>query len=259
MSSRETCWFIFHDAKLLLRRQGVEARIPRGASPPLPSSLPRHDLGRCRGAACAAYAVLELPDEEEWLPLNLRAAYAFIGEELYTLAGKGCQLIHWDKHTRYCPACGTKTLPATTISKKCPACGHELFPPLAVAVLALILRGDSALLVRARSFRGEHFGLVAGFLEPGETLEECVQREALEETGLNLRHIRYFGSQPWPYPSGLMAGFVAESPEGEIRLQTSELLEGRFFFRDEAPLLPQKFSLARRMIDWWLEERAWPL
>jgi NAD+ diphosphatase len=183
---------------------------------------------------------------------DLRSAYRILGEALYQLAGKGREMIHWEEHSRHCPACGAGTSPATALSRQCPACGLLLFPQIAPAVLALVRKEDSILLVRAHSFTGPHYGLVAGFLEPGESLEECVQREVMEETGLAVSGITYFGSQPWPYPSGLMAGFVMDHAAGEIRLQEEELSQGAFFSRREMPELPHRLSLARRMIDGWL-------
>jgi len=117
----------------------------------------------------------------------------------------------------------------------------------------LIRKGKEILLVHARNFRGTFHGLVAGFLETGETLEQCVEREVMEETGLRVKNITYFGSQPWPYPSGLMVGFIADYAGGEIKLQEEELSSGDFYTRDNLPELPRKLSLARKMIDWWLE------
>ena len=108
------------------------------------------------------------------------------------------------------------------------------------------------LLVRARNFRGTFHGLVAGFLEVGETLEECVVREVREETGLTIRNIRYFDNQPWPYPSGLMVGFVADYVSGEVHVQEEELTTAAFFRRDALPEIPRKLSMARRLIDWWI-------
>jgi NAD+ diphosphatase len=116
----------------------------------------------------------------------------------------------------------------------------------------LVRRGDEVLLVRARNFRGKHYGLVAGFLEPGETLEECVAREVMEETGLRIRNIQYFGNQPWPYPCGLMVGFTAEYESGDIALQAEELTTAAFFRRDNLPELPRKLSIARRLIEAWI-------
>ena len=102
--------------------------------------------------------------------------------------------------------------------KKCPRCGNEMFPSVSPAVLVLIRKGEEILLVHARNFRGTFYGLVAGFLETGETLEQCVEREVWEETGLTIRNITYFGNQPWPYPNNLMIGFIADYAGGEISL-----------------------------------------
>lgn len=108
--------------------------------------------------------------------------------------------------------------------------------------------------MRAHNFRGTFYGLVAGFLEAGETLEECVEREVLEETGLKVKNIRYFGSQPWPYPSGLMVGFIADYESGNIKIQKDELSAAAFFSKDSLPEIPRKLSIARKLIDWWLCE-----
>jgi NAD+ diphosphatase len=115
-----------------------------------------------------------------------------------------------------------------------------------------VTRGDEVLLVHAHNFRGTFYGLVAGFVETGETLEECVRREVWEETHLCIRNIRYFASQPWPYPSGLMVGFTAEYESGELKLQRSELAGGGWFRRDKLPEIPGPVSLARRLLDDWL-------
>ena len=128
----------------------------------------------------------------------------------------------------------------TPIMKKCPQCGYEAYPPISTAIIVLIRKGEEILLVHARNFKGTFHGLVAGFLEAGETLEQCVEREVWEETGLRINHIRYFGSQPWPYPSGLMVGFIADYAGGEIKLQDNELSSGAFFSRNNLPEIPRK-------------------
>ena len=127
-----------------------------------------------------------------------------------------------------------------------------VYPVIHPAIIVLIRKGDELLLVHARNFKGRFHGLVAGFLEVGESLEQCVRREVMEETGLTIKNITYFGSQPWPYPSGLMVGFFADYESGTIKLQDDELSAGAFFSKDHLPELPQKLSIARRMIDWWL-------
>ena len=140
----------------------------------------------------------------------------------------------------------------TEISKRCTNCGKEVWPQLATAVICLISRGEDVLLVHARNFKRDFYGLVAGFVETGETLEEAVVREVREETGLEISDIRYFGSQPWPYPCGLMVGFMARYAGGEIRLQRSELSRGGWYRYDDLPPIPEKLSIARRLIDTWL-------
>ena len=142
----------------------------------------------------------------------------------------------------------------TDISKRCEECGKEVWPSLATAIIVLVHRGDEVLLVHARNFRGNFFGLVAGFVETGESLEEAVHREVMEETGLTITNLRYFGSQPWPYPSGLMVGFHADYVSGEIKLQKEELAAGQWFGRDNLPEIPEKLSIARKIIDDWLSK-----
>jgi NAD+ diphosphatase len=262
MRNDNALWFVFYDQKLLLLpgKKGAEA-LPREKETPFAGQAgtmtPRvHALGAHEGLPCFAFTLESLPHEAaaDHALTALRASYDILGESLYTLAGKGAELIHWDGQTRFCPACGSRTVPGLPLSKKCPACGNELFPNIAVAAIVLVRKGDAALLIRAHNFRGTSHGLVAGFLEPGETLEECAAREVLEETGLIADNIRYFGCQPWPYPSGLMVGFTADYKSGEIRLQTEELSSAAFFRKDALPELPAKLSLARRLIDAWLAE-----
>lgn len=140
----------------------------------------------------------------------------------------------------------------TDISKVCTKCGREVWPQLSTAIIVLIHRSDDVLLVHANNFKGHYYGLVAGFVETGETLEQAVVREVSEETGLSIHNLRYFGSQPWPYPCGLMVGFHADYAGGEIRLQRSELGDGGWFNKNNLPEIPEKLSIARRLIDDWL-------
>ena len=143
----------------------------------------------------------------------------------------------------------------TSISKRGTHCGKEVWPLLATAIIVLIHRDDKILLVHARNFRGNWFGLVAGFVETGETLEEAVVREVYEEVGINISNIRYFGSQPWPYPCGLMVGFHADYVSGDLQLQRSEIDDAGWYDRDHLPPVPGKMSIARKLIDSWLDRR----
>lgn len=184
--------------------------------------------------------------------IDLRESFNYLPLSLYLKAGKCEELLYWDANTKYCGICGAPMKMATMISKRCTQCGKEVWPQLATAIIVLIHKGDEVLLVHAKNFKGNFYGLVAGFVETGETLEEAVHREVREETGLTISNLRYFGSQPWPYPCGLMVGFNADYLSGEVHLQRSELTGGRWFRRDNLPHLPQKLSIARQIIDAWL-------
>ena len=247
-------WFIFFNDQLLLQKKGETYTIPYSINPPVPVKNVLEVSLLEDMPACTASVDTPLEETAEYLPMGLRASYDYLDPVLHKIAGKAYELIYWDQHSRFCPSCGTKTVMQTTISKQCPNCKYEIYPVVSPAILVLIRKGDAILLVHARNFRGSFYGLVAGFLETGETLEECVRREVMEDTGLEINNITYFGNQPWPYPSNLMVGFIADYVSGTIRLQDEELSEGAFFTKDNLPELPRKLSLARKMIDWWLEQ-----
>ncbi len=252
----EKLWFAFLGSGLLLeKRADGTYTVPRGEYPPegAPACGTVHRVAAPGGAEARAYRIAEAPGDSRHEVCDLRESYGKLPLELYLEAGKCEEILHWDENTRFCGACGGRMLPSTDISKRCPACGREAWPQLAIAVIVLISKGEECLLVKARNFRRDFYGLVAGFVETGETLEQAVHREVMEETGLVIRDLRYFGSQPWPYPSGLMVGFTAEYESGEIRLQESELADGGWFGRDRMPNIPERLSIARRLIDNWLE------
>ena len=185
---------------------------------------------------------------------SLRQSYYKLSEEQYLKAGKCHELLYWDQNTKFCGICGGPMHFDTAISKKCEHCGKEIWPQLAIAIIVLVRKGDEVLLVHANSFRDDHYGLVAGFVETGETLEEAVHREVMEETGIYITNLKYFGSQPWPYPCGLMVGFTADYDHGKIHLQRSELSKGAWFDCNHLPHIPEKLSIARHLLDSWLEE-----
>ena len=259
-------WLCLCGGDILLRREGAENAfsLPVGEEPPLAlhpwnvvTALSPLSLGR--GAAGEAKVVrLHKPvvGIEGLEMMNLRAAFDVLSKEEYNLAGKAAELIYWDQNSKFCGCCGAPMKFETEISKRCTNCGKELWPQLATAVIVRVTRNNSeeVLLVHANNFRRPYYGLVAGFVETGEPLEEAVHREVREETGIEISDIRYFGSQPWPYPCGLMVGFTANYASGEIQLQRSELSKGGWFSRDQMPPIPGKASIARRLIDDWIEQ-----
>lgn len=254
-------WFIFFKDQLLLKKEYTEQGrikyvIPTDTEPPIKPETghPIHEVLLANGEQICAFSLNHSAEESETqIMIGLRASYEYISINEYRAAGKAYQILYWDEHSRFCPVCGTPTMQQAPIMKKCPQCDNEIYPPISTAIIVLIRKGEEILLVHARNFRSTFHGLVAGFLEAGETLEECVAREVMEETGLKVKNIRYFSSQPWPYPSGLMVGFIADYESGEIKLQEDELTSAAFYHKDNLPEIPQKLSIARKLIDWWLE------
>lgn len=256
-------WFVFCKDDIMITAAG---RIPCGGSCPI-SLEPWntiHRLPALDGEECCCVAIESPLPESEALRLGLqqvglRASFDVLPAAEYQMAGKAREIIYWDKNTQFCGVCGGPMKKDSDISKKCTCCGKQVWPALAIAIIVRITRRaadgeEEILLVRAHNFRGRHYGLVAGFVETGESLEECVAREVEEEVGLRVSNLRYFDSQPWPYPSGLMVGFTADYADGEVHLQRSELADGGWFRRDNLPTIPGKASIARRLIDDWLGE-----
>ena len=259
MKKEQYKWFVFYKDQLLMNQEADGYRVPFGEEPPVkvPVGSTIHNIGDMEGIPCKAYAIhTPIPGDEAPLRqmMGLRASYDELPFEEYYKAGKAFEILNWDKNTRYCPSCGVPTHQISDIGKKCPECRQEFYPHISPAIIVRITKGDSILLVHARNFRGSFYGLVAGFLEAGETLEECVHREVMEEVGLHIKNLKYFGSQPWPYPSGVMIGFTAEYESGSIKLQDEELNAGAFYTKDNLPEIPRKLSLARKLIDDWLEK-----
>lgn len=251
-------WFIFvKDAVMLEKKQNGVYAIPFSEVAPIALKPWTHVMEIAPMSdgteVCAASIDYPVTDNPRFEMCGLRQSYYKINEEFYLKAGKCHELLYWDKNTKFCGVCGAPMAMSTPISKKCTNCKKEIWPQLATAVIVLIHRGDQVLLVHAKNFVNNHiYGLVSGFVETGETLEEAVHREVKEETGITIANLSYFGSQPWPYPCGLMVGFNADYVAGEIHLQRSELERGSWFSKDALPPLPEKLSIARRMIDDWL-------
>lgn len=246
--------YIFNRGRLLLHNVNNNYTIYEGCEPPQwVTTTPPHCFESIDG--CEAYVsnsdTESLPDGYEWI--DLRASYHVLAQSIYQQAGKASEILHFDMHHRYCGLCGGSMAWHTPISKRCTQCGEEIWPQLSTAIIVLIHRGEEALLVKAKSFRRDFYGLVAGFVETGESLEECVQREVREETSLEIANLRYFASQPWPYPMGLMIGFHADYAGGNISLADGELRDAAFFRRDCLPNIPEKLSMARMLIDDWLK------
>jgi NAD+ diphosphatase len=186
--------------------------------------------------------------------VDLMRLYADVDEPTWAGAGRAVQLVEWARCHRFCGRCGTETEESPgERARRCPHCGLLAFPRLAPAVIMLVERGDGrALLARNARWPGGMYSCLAGFVEPGETVEAAVRREVGEEVGITIDDLRYHGSQPWPFPHSLMIGFHARYAGGEIHCDDGEIAEAQWFAADDLPQLPGPISIARRLIDDWV-------
>lgn len=260
MERQKTYWFVFIGNALLLQHDEEGYHVPCSAEPPVPIKewTPRQELPMIEGIPCMAYSLNTPPSDLKGLEtVGLRESWNVLPPAFYHFAGKASELLYWDSNTRYCGVCGGPMKRTTTISKQCTHCGKEVWPQVSPAIIVRIRRDDKILLVHAKNFRRkEMFGLVAGFVETGETLEDCVKREVKEEVGLTITNIQYFGSQAWPYPCGIMIGFTADYVSGELHLQEEELSQAGWFDREHMPQIPDKMSIARKLIDSYIKENT---
>jgi NAD+ diphosphatase len=212
-------------------------------------------LGRLDSIPCFAANLLSSEIVSSNLKLiGLRQLFGLIDDDVFWLAARAFHLINWSNNTKYCGRCGERTLiKESEHSKCCPKCGFQMYPKISPAVIVAITKGDKILLAQNSQSKTGFYSVLAGFVEPGESLEECVCREIKEEAGIDIKNIKYFGSQPWPFPDSLMLGFTAEYAGGELVLDETELSDARWFSADELPQIPGKLSIARRLIDWFVQ------
>jgi NAD+ diphosphatase len=249
-------WFAFSGPRLLVLDEGGTTTVPLAtdlAELGL-EVLRRQYLGTIDGQGC--YAAELAPDvaPPQGMSLQgLRGLFGRLDEVLYSVAGRAFQIVEWDRTHQYCGHCGSTTEQvAGERAMRCPACGLISYPRVTPAIIVLIRRGDEVLLARAHNFPSAFYSTIAGFVEPGESLEEAVEREVGEEVGVTVKDIRYFGSQPWPFPHSIMIGFTCEYAGGEISLEEREIADAAWFTRDNMPHIPPKLSIARKLIDSFL-------
>jgi NAD+ diphosphatase len=248
-------WFVFRDDKILVNLVDEELVIPYFTDLTDCNLDPQREnfLGLLNGIACYSVELAEnetLP--ESTVLRGLRELLGVIDEEIFMVAGRASQIVQWDRTHQFCGRCGNLTDDKTDErAKTCSFCGLINYPRVSPAIIVAIVHGDRILLARSTRFKTSFYSVLAGFVEPGESLEDCVQREVEEEVSIQVKNIRYFGSQPWPFPNSLMVGFTAEYSSGEISVDPSEIIDADWFTADNLPQVPGKFSIARSLIDWF--------
>ena len=272
-SPGDALWFVFRGTDLLVElgppdpRPSDDPRVrqrPSWARIPYQSALLKNHnwlgsdllrtlyLGRLAGQDCwaaelAAGAAAPAPGNS-WE--GLRTLFSVLEDGQFALAGRALQLIDWDRTHRFCGRCGTPTeAKREERVRLCPACKLPAYPRVAPAVMGLVTRKNQVLLARSPHFPPGMFSALAGFVEPGESLEQCLAREVAEEVGVQISNIRYFTSQSWPFPHSMMIAFLCDWVSGEIKPQDGEIEDANWFDVLQLPKLPSRISIARRLID----------
>ncbi|MFA4859841.1 NAD(+) diphosphatase [Methanoregula sp.] len=221
---------------------------------PVPAQEYLHYLGHYGSLPCYACEIMEKTQiPGGFTRSGVRELADIIPDEELAIAGLAVQIIDYDRTTRFCGRCGTKTKPVRTErAKVCPACHQITYPRLSPAIIVLVRKDNTILLARGKHAPPGRYSLVAGFVEPGETIEHAVHREVREETGISITNARYVASEPWPFPNSLMFGFIADYAGGSIMPDGNEIESAEWFDRNHLPEFPLKLSITRRLIDHWL-------
>ncbi|MBR2438557.1 MAG: NAD(+) diphosphatase [Lentisphaeria bacterium] len=247
----ETFVFAFHGRDMLMN--GTE--LPRLSDFPNKNDIQIRALyvGNLNGIPCIG---IPFPEQTEWNVQPLRAVIHSVDEAVICAICRAKELMFWRERRKFCGKCGHEMEDSgTDLARVCPNCRERYYPQIAPAVITAVLKEDKILLAHNRNFTSGVHSLIAGFVESGESLEQAVAREILEETSIKVKNIRYYSSQPWPFPNSLMLGFVAEYESGELTPDGTELETAGWFSADELPMLPDHGSIARKIIDDFIANR----
>lgn len=251
--AKDSLYFLINDQEIIVKRSRNKCWIPSEAD----ISIYTFNLKRARFIGSwnhhSCYA-LEFPKDwiivDELQSISLRDAFTQFSSSEIQAISLAKQILTWDRNFRFCGHCGQPTIELSgERAKVCTRCGLTNYPRLSPSIIVSVVKDGHILLARSDRFPEGMYSVLAGFVEPGETLEECILREVEEEVGVEVENIQYFGSQNWPFPHSLMIGFTADYLSGEIRIDNDEIVDAKWFTALDLPMLPGHYSIARKMID----------
>lgn len=256
-----TCWFLFHKDELLVKESAGNITIPLTSDIKLLGSQPTDvsSIGILHEHECFIANI-----NNDNIPLGfsfkkVRPLYGHMVDEYFWVACRAFHIINWMNNNKFCGCCGgIMTISSQEIAMKCSTCDSIVYPRISPAIIVAVIKDNQLLLARGRRFPPNRYSVIAGFVEPGETLEDCVRRELQEEVGIEVHTINYFGSQPWSFPDSLMVAFTAQCSTGEIRIDNQEIVAADWFSPYNLPNLPDKPSIGRQLIDWFIEKYKHP-
>ncbi|MBW1695801.1 MAG: NAD(+) diphosphatase [Deltaproteobacteria bacterium] len=256
---RPGLWFIFNRDKMLVSTRGEAVSVPFASNPAAFNLKPYWEVyvGLFNDSPCYSALVnegAEIPPKMQFQ--GLRGLFGRLNDAVFGIAGRALQLVKWDYAHQYCSRCGRPAGGRNEDGAQiCLHCGYLSYPRISPAVIVAVLKEDRILLAHNNRFPKKRYSVIAGYVEMGETLEGCVRREIREEVGIEVKNIRYFGSQSWAFTSSLMVAFTADYAGGEISVDTAEIEDAGWFAADSLPDIPDRVSIARKLIDWFVQRQ----
>ena len=258
--SDDDLWFVYHQNQLLVKETATGFLVPRiiDLAAFKPVLIRKQFIGLLDDTPCyAAEISTDSHVSGNFALKGLRELFfGQLEEELVWIAGQANQLVDWSRNHQFCGKCGRQTEDGQDErAKVCPRCRLINYPRVSPAVIVAVIKNNQILLASNMRFKSKYYSVLAGFVEPGENLEECVAREIKEEVGISIKNIRYFASQPWPFPNSLMIAFLADYAGGKIKADNTEIRDAGWFSADNLPSIPPRITIARQLIDWFLQKR----
>lgn len=249
--------FLFHQDELLIKENNGLLQIPKTSDMKIFTNQPIdiQSIGILHGHECFIGTIdnNDLPTGFSFS--KVRPLYGQIADDFFQFAGRAFHISRWLKTNQFCGCCGgPMNISPIELAMKCSLCGHLVYPRISPAIIVAVTRGNQLLLAHAKTFAPNKYSVIAGFVEPGETLEECVRRELKEEVGVEVDNINYFASQPWPFPDSLMIAFTAQCSTEKITIDNHEITAAAWFSAHNLPDIPTKPSVGRQLIDWFVEK-----
>ena len=256
LSDDDVC-FLFYDGELVVKMENDQVSIPyrRDLIELGPTVIKEYcfgefSIGKCYIVECED--IKNLP--AQFTIVSLYQLGEIIDEEVFFIAGRANHILNWDNTHKFCSKCGSPNKnKEDERAKVCTKCGEVFYPVICPAIIVAITKGNEILLAHNKNFEDNIYSIIAGFVDAGEDLESAVRREVFEEVGVRIKNIKYYGNQTWSFPNALMIGFFAEYESGEIKVDGKEIVDAAWFTKDNMPNLPKKVSIARKMIDHFLE------
>jgi NAD+ diphosphatase len=251
-------WFIFCNGKLLVKVCNEKIEIPRRKDVKEYSHLFNkvYNIGIFNESNCLLSEInQDIKPSEEFEYNELRSLSAKLDKNWFEISGRALHLLSWYKNNIYCSRCGSLYVDKEVErAMLCPSCGFTVYPRISPAIIVAVVKDNMLLLASNKRFPMKFYSVLAGFVEPGETFEDCVKREVYEEVKIHVKNIKYFGSQPWPFPDSMMVGFTAEYDGGEIEVDGEEISHAEWFDAKSLPEVPKSGSISRELIEWFINK-----